>query len=103
MWVSNPNCGKDEIKLDKRTNPAKSGELSKANETPNAFIEFGPADFWTDVSQVTVPFIDTQRVEPYLPVALSGVGLYHKTANGSGGFIATKLIVYDFTPYILDD
>lgn len=99
MWVSNPNCGKVKIELEKRTNPAVSGELSAANETPNAFVEFGPTDYWSDVSQLTVPFIDTQRVEPYLPVALSGVGLYHKTAN-SGGFIATKLIVYDFTPYL---
>lgn len=100
MWVSNPNCGKVKIELKKRINPAKIDELSVANETPNAFIEFGPTDFWSDISQVTVPFIDTQRLEPYSPVALSGVGLYHKTANGSGGFIATKLIVYDFTPYL---
>lgn len=100
MWVSNPNCGKVKIELPKRNNPAANGELSVANDTPNAFIEFGPTDYWSDISQLTVPFVDTQRVEPYLPVALSGVGLYHKTANDSGGFIATKLIVYDFMPYI---
>lgn len=100
MWVSNPNGGKVKIELQKRNNPAKCDELSAANETPNAFIEFGPTEYWSDVSQLTVPFIDTQRVEPYLPVALSGVGLYYKAANGSGGFIATKLIVYDFAPYI---
>lgn len=100
MWVSNPNGGKVKIELQKRNNPTKSDGLSAPNETPNAFIEFGPTDYWSDISQLTVPFIDTQRVEPYLPVALSGVGLYHKTANGSAGFIATKLIVYDFSPYI---
>lgn len=101
MWVSNPNCGKVNIEVAKRNNPMSSGgELSAVNETPNAFIEFGPTDYWSDISQLTVPFIDTQRVEPYLPVALSGVGLYYKTTNTSGGFIGTKLIVYDFMPYI---
>lgn len=100
LWVSNPNCGKVKIELVKRNNPATSYVLSAMNEIPNGFIEFGPTDYWSDISQLTVPFIDTQRVEPYLPVALSGVGLYHKTSNASGGFIATKLIVYDFEPYV---
>lgn len=102
LWVSNPNCGQTKIELTKRNNPAMSkSDLSVPNTTPNAYIEFGPTDYWSDVSQLTVPFIDTQRVEPYRPIALAGVGLYHKTTTkGSGGFIATKLIVYDFTPYI---
>lgn len=100
VWVSNPNCGNEKIELERRNNPAMSDALSAVNETPNAFIEFGPTNYWSDMSQLTVPFIDTQRVEPYMPIALSGVGLYHKTSNGSAGFIATKLIVYDFTPYI---
>ena len=105
MWVSNPNCGQTQIVLSRPSNPLNHlTNLSQINNTPNAFIKFGPTDYWSDVSQLTVPFIDTQRVEPYNPIALSGVGLYHKTTagSGSGGFIGAKLIVYDFEPYILD-
>lgn len=103
MWMSNPNCGQTEIVLHRPSNPLfHSNNLSQINNTTNAFIKFGPTDYWNDVMQLTVPFIDTQRVEPYNPVALSGAGLYHKTISGSGGFIAPKLIVYDFESYILD-
>lgn len=104
MWVSNPNCGQTEITLHRPSNPLNhSNNISQINNTPNAFIKFGPTDYWSDVMQLTVPFIDTQRVEPYNPIALAGVGLYHKSIAGSGGFIGPKLIVQDFEPYILDD
>ncbi|XP_031617015.1 uncharacterized protein LOC116336929 [Contarinia nasturtii] len=104
VWISNPNCGQTEITQHRPTNPLNhSNKLSHINNTPNAFIKFGPTDYWDDVMQLTVPFIDTQRVEPYKPIALSGCGLYHKSTSGSGGFIAPKLIVYDFEPYILDN
>lgn len=102
VWISNPNCGQTEIVLQRPGSPLNhSNNLSQINTTLNAFIKFGPTDYWSDVMQLTVPFIDTQRLEPYNPVALSGVGLYHKsTKSGAGGFIAPKLIVYDFEPYI---
>lgn len=105
VWISNPNSGKTEITLHRPTNPLNHwNTLSHINNTPNAFIKFKPTDFWDDVMQLTVPFIDTQRVEPHTPVALSGCGIYYKTTEtGSGGFIAPKLIVYDFEPYILDN
>lgn len=103
VWVSNPNCGQHEITLNRPSNPLNhANSLSQINVTPNAFINFTPTDYWSDVMQLTVPFIDTQRVEPYNPIPLSGVGLYHKSTSDSGGFIAPKLIVYDFEPYILD-
>lgn len=102
-WVTNPHSGQTEIPLHLPSNPlTHSNSLSQRNNTPNAFIKFTPTDYWSDVMQLTVPFIDTQRLEPYSPIALSGVGLIHKSASGSGGFIAPNLIVYDFEPYILD-
>lgn len=104
MWISNPNCGQTEIPLYRPSNPLNhANNISQINNTPNAFIKFGPTDYWNDVMQLTVPFIDTQRVEPYNPIALSGAGLIHKSISGSGGFIAPKLIVYDFSSYILDN
>lgn len=105
VWISNPNCGQTEIKLQRPNSPLNHlNNLSQINMTQNAFIKFGPTDYWSDVMQLTVPFIDTQRIEPYNPVALSGIGIYHKsTKSGSGGFIAPKLIVYDFESYILSN
>lgn len=102
MWMSNPHCGQTQIVLQRPANPLKmaTNESSQINTMPNAFIKFGPTDYWNDVSQQTVPFIDTQRVEPYNPIALSGVGLYYKTVANSGGFIAPKLIVNDYESYI---
>lgn len=71
MWVSNPNGGQIEIQLQRSTNPLiHSNNLSQINSTPNAFIKFGPTDYWNDVMQLTVPFIDTQRVEPYNPIGI---------------------------------
>lgn len=104
LWISNPECGQTEIILTKPASPLNFlKNSSQINPTPNAFIKFGPTDYWTDVSQLTVPFFDTQRIEPYIPVPLSGVGLYHKTVIGSGGFIGPKLIVHDYQSYILEN
>lgn len=104
IWISNTNTNQmTEILLQKPHNPLNYlKNVSQINTTPNAFIKFGPTDYWNDVSQLTVPFIDTQRVEPYNPIALSGVGIYHKLIRGSGGFIAPSIIVYDFESHILD-
>lgn len=99
-WFSNPECGQTQIILTKPSSPLNFlKNSSEINKTPNAFIKFGPTDYWSDISQLTVPFLDTQRVEPYNPVGLSGIGLYHKTVTGSGGFIAIKLIVNDYESY----
>lgn len=99
-WFSNPECGQTQIILKKPSSPLNFlKNSSQINTTPNAFIKFGPTDYWSDISQLTVPFLDTQRVEPYNPCPLSGIGLYYKTVTGSGGFIAPKLIVHDYESY----
>lgn len=70
MWISNENGGQTEITLFRPTNPLNHvNSLSQQNTTPNAFIKFTPTDYWNDVAQATVPFIDTQRIEPYQPIA----------------------------------
>lgn len=53
-----------------------------------------------DAAQNTVPFIDIQDVVSNPPVPLSGVGLYHKGQDQYGGFLAPKVITYDFSPHI---
>lgn len=99
-WFENQECGQREIILSRPSSPLNFlRNLSEINKMPNSFVQFQSTDYWSDISQLTVPFLDTQRVEPYSPVALSGLGLYHKTSQGSGGFIAPKLIVYDYESY----
>ena len=51
-----------------------------------------------DVSQTTIPFIDTQSVVPSPPTWLTGVGIYHKGRSGYGGFVAPRV----FTKSVID-
>lgn len=47
-------------------------------------------------AQTTVPFIDSNFVEPPELVPLSGVGLLYKYQIGHGGYVAPKLITHDY-------
>lgn len=96
-WISSPNENAEEIILEKPGNPIlTSNEIDVPNASGNKYIQFGPTDLYADASQLTVPFVDTMRVEPENPVVLSGIGLYHRGQKGSGGFIAPKVLVYGF-------
>lgn len=48
-----------------------------------------------------MPFIDAQSVVAQTPVPLNGAGIYHKGQPGYGGFIAPKIITFDYTPYLI--
>ncbi len=96
FWIGSIN-GKitmTEIVLDRPDVPTKSLEKSKVFPSNNKFIKFQPSDMDKDAAQSTVPYLDTTTVSAYVP--LSGVGLYYKSTNGYGGFIAPKLITFDF-------
>lgn len=99
MWVTSPNSGKTPIALQKPTDPTAEPKILFPNHTPNSYIEFQPTDFWSDAAQYTVPFIDAIKLEPYVPVALSGIGLFYK-GDAQSGFISPKLVVYDFESYL---
>lgn len=73
---------------------------SLPDSEPNQYLDFTNTDFDSDAAQSTIPFIDIQEVtsEPLVP--LSGVGTYHKGRDLSGGFVALKIITYDFSPHI---
>lgn len=53
-----------------------------------------------DAAQTTVPFFDAQPVESLQAVPLSGAGIFHKGQNHFGGFIAPKIITYDFGKHL---
>lgn len=96
-WVMNEKGGQYEIEINKRTNPVTShGDVQRPNQLPNSYVRFGPTDFDGDVGQLTVPFIETTRIESKNPVILGGIGLTYKTNDESGGFLAVKTIAYEF-------
>jgi len=102
IWKDNPNTDATKIKprkklhLDKRDVPIRSPGSSLPDSKSDQYIEFTHTDFDRDVAQTTIPFIDIQPVESLVAVPLSGVGIYHKGAPHFGGFIAPKLITYDY-------
>lgn len=100
IWLSNPAGGKHRINTDVSNLSLKSPKPSVRNVKENTFIRFGPTSNRIDVSQRTVPFIDTQKVYPKKAVPLAGIGLYYKGISHYGGFLAPKLVIYDFEPYI---
>lgn len=100
IWLSNPNGGKNKINIGRADVSTKAMEKSVSKNDTNAYVEFGPTDIKLDIAQRTVPFLEGLKVEPKVPVPLSGVGLYYKRAPGFGGFVAPKIVVYDFEPYI---
>lgn len=96
VWLSNANGGQSRINTDNLDIPTKATKPSKANTKENSYVRFGPTHKKVDLSQTTVPFIDGIKVEPKLPAPLSGVGLYYKGQSGFGGFVAPKIVLYNF-------
>lgn len=100
IWLSNPNGGKNKINIGKVDVSNKTPEKSVPSNATDSYVEFGPTDINRDIAQRTIPFFEGTKSEPKVPVPLSGVGLYYKGTSGYGGFIAAKLVIYNFEPYI---
>lgn len=101
-WYASPVITRTELILDKPDVPTKAEEQSIPSILVDRFVRFGPSDKHKDVAQTTVPFIDSQLVESHKPGPLSGVGLHHKGYTGYGGFIAPKIMNYNFSPHIVE-
>lgn len=102
-WFSNLSSSLDELILGDVAPPFEKGITPVVNRTPNLFVKFGPTDYWSDIGQTTVPLISKEKVIINEGVPLAGVGLYHKSAMGFGGFIALKIIELDIGYYIPDN
>ncbi|KAH8376690.1 hypothetical protein KR093_000909, partial [Drosophila rubida] len=74
--------------------------LKSVSSRDNQYLEFVNTGRSQDAAQTTVPFIDIQEVVSAQPLPLAGIGIYHKGSSGYGGFVAPKIINYDFTPHI---
>ena len=89
-----------EVKLDNLDIPTNSGAPAVPTSQTNQFLYFTTSSLETDAGQNTIPFIDLQSVETYPPVPLSGLGLFHKSSEGSGGFLSLKLFTYNYEPHL---
>jgi len=69
----------------------------------NQYLNFAPSDRKKDAAQSTIPFFDIQPVTLNPPMPLVGAGIFHKGQPGLGGFVALKLITYDFMPHVQSD
>lgn len=76
---------------------------SQPDSSTNQFLYFQPTDLEMDVAQSTIPFLDIQPVEVDPPAPVTGAGIFHKSRGRSGGFLALKLITYDFAKHLNAD
>lgn len=83
-------------------NPLKAKKNTIYSET-NQHIEFWMSDFRKDAGSHTVPFFDTQSVVTSPAAPLNGLEIYHRGAEGYGGFIALKLITLNTPSYWNDN
>lgn len=102
FWYVSPQKQRFELILESPDIPTNAVEKSIPSILPDRFVKFGPSDKYKDISQTTVPYIDSQLVESHNPGPLSGVGLYHKGFIGYGGFVAPKILNYNFSPHIVE-
>ncbi|KAG7308933.1 hypothetical protein JYU34_006203 [Plutella xylostella] len=106
QWISNDNTDGAEIPRSKlhlyRPDiPTRTHTPLPVDSKHDQYIEFVNTDLEADAAQSTVPFIDIQPVQPLKGAAmLSGAGVIHRGARGSGGFIAVSLRTYDYTRHI---
>lgn len=81
--------------------PIRSPSPSIPDSESDMYVEFTHTDMDRDAAQTTVPFLDAQPVESLLPVPLSGAGIFHKGRRNFGGFLAPKIITYDFSQHLM--
>lgn len=106
LWFGNDNT--DAAESDPRTSveltnpdiPTRSSLLSEPDSVSDQFVTFTHSDMSKDAAQTTVPFLDAQAVAPNPPILLAGAGVYHKGRRGYGGFVALRVITYDFSDYL---
>lgn len=98
VWMGNPNTNREQIQSDHSYVPTKTPVQTVPLSSKNGnFVEFGPTGWVHDMAQNTVPFFDSQMLETSSePVALHGVGLFYKAWPGHAGYVAPKLIAYDY-------
>ncbi|XP_071446965.1 uncharacterized protein [Hetaerina americana] len=105
-WISNDNTPaavtepRKEIKMSSPDVPTKCPLRSTVISQHDQYIRFTHSDIDRDVAQTTVPFLDAQPVVPDPPSLLVGAGIFYKGKRNCGGFIAPKVITYDYSKHL---
>lgn len=95
-WFNNLNQNeRTKVVIPEPDAPTRSTNIQQRYDSVDKYVEFGPSDIKKDLAQVTVPYIESVRLEASEPRPLSGAGLYYKGEPGYGGFVAIKLVAYD--------
>ncbi|XP_046993207.1 uncharacterized protein LOC124605512 isoform X1 [Schistocerca americana] len=105
MWIGNDNTDasdkpRTQLELPNADVPVKSPTGSVPDSHTDQFLLFDHSDLSNDAAQTTIPFLDAQLIEPQPPALLAGAGIYHKGSVGYGGFVAPKLITYDYSKHM---
>jgi hypothetical protein len=106
LYKDNPNTDsslqkpRTRVKLTDPDVSTRSPSPSLPDSKTDQYVEFTNTDMDRDAAQTTVPFLDAQPVDSLQPVPLSGAGIYHKGHKNFGGFIAPKIITYDYSKHL---
>ncbi|OXU21737.1 hypothetical protein TSAR_008991 [Trichomalopsis sarcophagae] len=102
--VFEPSWSNDkEVKIKEYDIPTNSIAKSVNISQPGQFVRLQLSGFDSDVGQNTIPFFDKQPVTTSPSALISGLGLYHKHRQNSGGFVGIKLITFDYEPHLDPD
>lgn len=93
------NFLRDKVPLVKPDEPIRAPE-SDLYSSNNKYVEMRKSSMKSDFGQHVVPYFDVQEVSLNPPLPLEGVGIFHKGKSHFGGFIAAKIMHYDFTKHI---
>ncbi|KAL7303424.1 hypothetical protein TKK_0004608 [Trichogramma kaykai] len=64
------------------------------------YLNLTTSSMKNDAGQSVVPFVDALPVVPKQLIPLSGFGLIHKGGRKTSGYLALKLLGYDFEPHV---
>lgn len=85
--------------LSNSDNPTKGKKHTKITGK-GYYVKFNSSDRKKDAGQSTIPFFDAQQISSSQSFPLSGLGLVHRGAEGSGGFLTFRLMTLDFSHYL---
>lgn len=90
------------VKIDQPSNAKNPFELltTTPDFTPNKYIRLEKTDLGNDAGQTTVPVLDALEVSAKPAIPLVGVNLFHKRADGFGGYLSMQIETVDRSAYI---
>ncbi|XP_060648118.1 uncharacterized protein LOC132785844 [Drosophila nasuta] len=99
-WQWKINTNRTKVNLHNLDVPTRSEVSSEPITEFGEFIEFTNTGIDKDAAQTTIPFIDIQDVVSLVPMPLSGIGLFYKGTPGYGGYVAPRILNFDYAKYI---